>query len=101
MLFITWQRIAIFKKGYSITDLKKQVMEEEIKNVALKEEFLSIGSLEKIDIKARNLWKMDVPTVSQRMTLKVSAEKVLPGVSKARSFIVHLKKVLLPDAEAK
>lgn len=101
--YVTWQQITMFRMGYKITRLKEDIRNEEMKRQRIMKLFQTKNSLEVIEKKARQNFKMLLPGYPKYGVLEVDIEKMLYKKNKnIRSFLVQFKKVFsTSDAQAK
>lgn len=101
--YVTWQQITMFRMGYKITRLKEDIRNEEMKRQRIMKLFQTKNSLEAIEKKARQNFKMLLPGYAKYGVLEVDIEKMLYKKNKnIRGFLVQFKKIFsTSDAQAK
>ena len=103
LLFITWQQIEIFRMGYRLTQLKEKIKLEEIKKQRLLETASESGSLNYIEIRAKEFFCMGIPGFEDCRVLEVSrSEFFSPESEERKSLLVFLSELFATsEAEAK
>ncbi len=103
LLFITWQQIAIFRLGYRITNLKKEIRNQEIKKQQIMEKLHCKWSLLNVEHKAKSSFNMDKPAPARCRILKIDKGKIFyKNKRKPVSFVSYLKEFISPsDAQAR
>jgi hypothetical protein len=101
LLFITWQQVVVFKLGYRITNLKQQIVAEEVKKQVIMEKLYKKVNLASIENIAKKSFQMNIPDISRCKILKVDKEKMYYDENRKRvSFLAYFKEFIAPD-EAK
>lgn len=85
LIFLTWQQISIFRLGYKITKLKKEINVQEIKRQCLIKKMLSEYSMKSIESKAITKFKMSIPEMTNRKLLVINKNR-LPASGKKKKI---------------
>ncbi|MFC2091485.1 hypothetical protein ACFLTD_01780 [Elusimicrobiota bacterium] len=103
LFFITWQQIEIFRMGYRLTRLKRDIRLEEINKQNLMKTASIKMSLFSIEHKVRTNYSMYIPSHDNYRLLSIrKSEIIMNDKEKKSSLLVRLGNILSPrEAEAK